>query len=71
MTFGKGTRTCLGQNLALCEIHLALAALVRNFNFELWETDDRDVQFERDLFVPSARLGSLGVRANVVGGREE
>ncbi len=63
--FGKGSRSCLGVNLATAEIHLCLATLFRRFDFELFETDVSDVTIVHDFFLPSARLDSKGVRVKV------
>ena len=41
--FSKGTRACVGINLAKAEIHLTLAKLFRSFDMELYETDRSDV----------------------------
>ncbi|KAI8651118.1 hypothetical protein NCS55_01355000 [Fusarium keratoplasticum] len=35
VSFSKGRRSCIGQPLALAEIHVVLAYLFRNFDFEL------------------------------------
>jgi cytochrome P450 len=40
--FGRGTRMCIGLNLAYAEIYQTLAMLV-NLDMELFETTDRDV----------------------------
>ncbi|KIX09391.1 uncharacterized protein Z518_00470 [Rhinocladiella mackenziei CBS 650.93] len=63
--FGKGSRSCLGVNLATAEIHLGLATLFRKYDFELFETDVSDVKLAHDFFLPSARLDSKGVRVTV------
>ncbi len=44
--FSHGKRSCIGQNLALMEIKVIIANLVRNFNFEL---DGPDITL--DVFV--------------------
>ncbi len=44
--FSYGKRSCIGQNLALMEIKVIIANLVRNFDFEL---DGPDITL--DLFV--------------------
>lgn len=44
--FSHGKRSCIGQNLALMEIRVIIANLVRQFDFEL-DGDDIDL----DLFV--------------------
>ena len=65
LSFGRGARACLGINLAYAELYIALAALVQRFDFTLYETDARDVDLQRDLTIPAARPGSLGVRAQI------
>lgn len=61
----KGTRQCLGINLAYAELYLVLAAVFRRFELELWETSIEDVKMARDIFIPAARVGSGGVRVLV------
>ncbi|KAL4987950.1 cytochrome P450 [Aspergillus falconensis] len=63
--FGKGTRSCLGLNLAWCELYLVFAALFRFFDFELYETDISDIEFQHDFFLPFPKLDSKGVRVFV------
>ena len=40
--FSKGPRSCLGINLAWCEMYLALASLYRRFDIKLDGTKDED-----------------------------
>ncbi|EXJ89675.1 hypothetical protein A1O3_02742 [Capronia epimyces CBS 606.96] len=63
--FGKGSRSCLGINLAHAELYLTLAAVFRTFTFELYETDISDVALAHDFFLPSPKLDSKGVRVKV------
>lgn len=72
--FCKGSRVCVGKNLALAELYLMLATLFRAYGsrnvrmpgdkgfLELWETDESDVECYVDAFVPLAKVGSKGVR---------
>ncbi|KAL2859546.1 cytochrome P450 [Aspergillus pseudodeflectus] len=62
--FSKGSRHCLGMNLAYCELNLIIAALFRPGapKFDLYGTDESDVRPAHDLIVPMPRLDSLGVR---------
>ncbi|KAF7126040.1 hypothetical protein CNMCM5793_002399 [Aspergillus hiratsukae] len=62
--FSKGSRHCLGMNLAYCEVNYIIAALFRpgGAEFELYETDETDVIPVHDLIVPLPRLESKGVR---------
>ena len=65
MTFGRGTRRCVGENLAYAEIYLALGTVMRRFGggMKLWETDwERDVKVQHDFFVINPGLESQGVR---------
>ena len=65
MTFGRGTRRCVGENLAYAEIYLALGTVMRRFGggIKLWETEwERDVKVQHDFFVINPGLESKGVR---------
>ncbi|KAE8143633.1 cytochrome P450 [Aspergillus pseudotamarii] len=62
LAFSRGGRKCLGLELAKAELYLVTAALVRMFDLELWETDERDISFEHDYHVAMPRDGSRGVR---------
>ena len=66
VNFSKGTRGCLGINLAKAEIYFTLAALFRRFDLKLFDTvRSRDVDTARDFFVPYASKESKGVRVTV------
>lgn len=62
-----GSRNCLGQNLALSELSLALAVLFRpgGPNLKLYETDHTDTDHIHDYIVPLPKLETKGVRATV------
>lgn len=62
--FGKGTRMCLGMQLAWAELSLMIAGLVRWFDFELYETDERSVRMGCDVTIPVPQSDD-GVRAKV------
>lgn len=66
--FCRGSRNCLGQNLAQAEISLLLAVLFRpgGPNLELFETDHTDTDHVHDFVVPLPRLNTKGVRVKVV-----
>ena len=66
MAFNKGSRICIGINLAHAELFLAIAAMTR-YDMKLFETDISDVQFEHDYHVGFPKLGSKGIRAKVQG----
>jgi hypothetical protein len=52
------------DSLAYCELYIAIAAITLRVLplVELFETDEGDVQFDHDLFIPMAKAESLGVR---------
>ena len=64
--FSKGTRGCIGLNLANAELYMATATIFRRFDFELFETTSRDVTIAWDAFVGQFPRDSKGVRAKVV-----
>ena len=64
-TFGKGSRACLGMNLAYAEIALAIASLFRRFEFTLIDTDRSDVATYRDEIGPVPKPETKGVRVVV------
>ena len=65
MAFGRGTRICLGMNLALTEIRMALAAVFGRFGerMKLYDTiRERDVDVAHDYFNPIPSFKNKGVR---------
>ncbi|KAL4814455.1 cytochrome P450 [Aspergillus spinulosporus] len=62
--FSKGSRQCLGINLAYCNLYLALTALTLRVLpwMSLYETTVDDVRYHSDLFAPLPRKGTKGVR---------
>lgn len=77
VAFNKGTRICLGINLAYAELYLMLAGIFRSYGsvafslpgdvgrLELFETDVSDVACVRDGLVPLPKADSKGVRFRV------
>ncbi|KAK2733102.1 hypothetical protein FQN57_002313 [Myotisia sp. PD_48] len=67
VTFSKGTRQCIGINLAFAEMYFGIAAIFRNFatRAKLYETDIHDVVMKCDYFVPVAKSDSKGVRVTI------
>ncbi|GLA87703.1 hypothetical protein AtubIFM56815_002132 [Aspergillus tubingensis] len=68
--FGRGTRMCIGFNLAYALMTIMLAGLFRRLDFELYETTRRDVDCYRDMVGMDVAPGSKGVRLQVKGVRE-
>ena len=78
--FSKGSRQCLGINLAYAEIYMCLVAIFRRFGsggedgvrgeddegvLELFETSLKDVETAADFFVPAPIEESEGIRIKV------
>ena len=65
--FSRGTRACLGMNLAYAELFLTVGRAFQpvhkgGLDMELYKTHSSDVECVHDFFNPSAELGSMGVR---------
>lgn len=60
--FLRGSRNCVGQNLAMAEMVLGLGNLLRRYDMSLFETVQGDVDVVEDCYVPLTRKGSPGVR---------
>ncbi|KID94532.1 Cytochrome P450, partial [Metarhizium majus ARSEF 297] len=65
VSFSKGSRQCVGQNLATAELYLTTAALVTRFDFEFVGTTERDILPARDCFIPRPVVGSPGVYVKI------
>lgn len=75
MSFTKGSRQCVGINLAYAELYTGLAAIFRRYSgpdssgpegkLELFETTKDDVVMIADKFVPFVKAGSQGIRVLV------
>ncbi|KAK2013577.1 cytochrome P450 [Colletotrichum eremochloae] len=66
VSFGKGSRQCLGINLAYAELYITMATIVRRFDWEMFETTTDDVVCKHDFFVAVADLDSKGIRAKML-----
>ncbi|KAK7185562.1 hypothetical protein DPSP01_010758 [Paraphaeosphaeria sporulosa] len=77
VAFSKGSRACVGMNLAWAELYLCIARVFRQFGsrevresgdvgcMELYKTDASDVEVASDAFFPMVREGSKGVRVRI------
>ncbi|KAK3639089.1 hypothetical protein LTR56_012638 [Elasticomyces elasticus] len=63
--FSRGSRNCIGQELAKQELTLTAGNLMLLFDFELYQTSERDIKLAHDWFAPYAELDSEGVRVKV------
>ncbi|KAK8092013.1 Cytochrome P450 [Apiospora hydei] len=67
VSFMRGSRSCIGINLAWAELYLALAHVVARFDLPPYDTTaERDLVIDRDLFVGVPKPESKGIRAKVV-----
>ncbi|KAJ6184876.1 hypothetical protein N7519_006177 [Penicillium mononematosum] len=71
VSFTKGSRQCLGMNLAYAEIYLSLAHIARRIDFALYETTTDNICVYRDMGTGCPEVGLFGVRATVEGLVEE
>lgn len=64
LSFGHGSRICLGMDLAYCEMYLMIAELVLRLllRSRLVNTTADDVEYDHDCIVPSPKKGSMAVR---------
>lgn len=78
LTFSKGTRQCLGMNLAYQELQVFTAGIFRKYGrydgrkeqqgqptLELYETSVEDIKTYADFVTPGLRPGSQGVRLRI------
>jgi hypothetical protein len=64
MSFSKGSRQCLGINLAYAELFICIAAVVLRLGrqLELFETTTEDVKLFKDVFAMRPKPESKGIR---------
>jgi cytochrome P450 len=77
LSFSKGTRQCIGINLAYAELYMMLAAVFRSYGSSevimdddlgyliLYETTLEDVEIQADGMVPLTKIGTKGIRVQV------
>ncbi|KAF1844500.1 putative benzoate 4-monooxygenase cytochrome P450 [Cucurbitaria berberidis CBS 394.84] len=66
--FGRGSRNCLGMNLATSELYIGIALLWRSFRMELFDTvEERDVLTSHDCFIGMTDLESEGIKVRIIG----
>ena len=63
--FSKGSRSCIGKDLAIVELYLTLANMFSRFDMKLFETSERDISMEHDFFAPFGSSDSKGVRVTI------
>ncbi|KAJ5587589.1 uncharacterized protein N7459_003354 [Penicillium hispanicum] len=65
VAFTKGSRQCLGINLAYAEIYMTIAHIVRRFKFVPYETTVEDLMVYRERGVGLPKDGYFDVKAKV------
>lgn len=83
LSFSRGSRICLGMNLAYAELYILLAGIFRQYEIfdgtgkqtlptlALYDTvKERDVDVKSDYLVPFPEKGSKGIRVKVRAGVE-
>lgn len=65
MPFSKGSRACLGKNLAMMELKVIAAAVIRSFSVDVASgtTDDTMTMTDHFLLLPKARKCDLVFQA--------
>ncbi|PLB35237.1 cytochrome P450 [Aspergillus candidus] len=64
-TFTRGSRACIGMNLAYMELYMTFAELVRRFDFEMYDTTYEDVRVIKDFAIGYTRRGDMKILAKV------
>ncbi|KAI9376045.1 cytochrome P450 [Aspergillus egyptiacus] len=65
VSFSKGSRQCIGINLAFAELYMTVATLFRRYNMKLYDTTEDDVRLHSDMILPHAKKGSKGIRVTL------
>ncbi|KAE8361743.1 cytochrome P450 [Aspergillus caelatus] len=67
LSFSRGSRQCIGINLAYSELYMGIGILIRRLGdrMQLFETDRTDVDMVEDCFVPVPKRESKGVRVRL------
>jgi cytochrome P450 len=63
ISFTKGSRQCLGINLAWAELYLGVKGVFGNIDMQLHDTNEADVRCTADYFTPKS--SGRGVRVLV------
>ncbi|KAI8651058.1 hypothetical protein NCS57_01441500 [Fusarium keratoplasticum] len=64
-SFTKGTRQCLGINLAYAELYIAIAKIATSFEMELYNTSLEDVQIHHIRLTGYPKRGTGEIKATV------
>ena len=63
IAFGKGSRSCIGEQLAYCELYIMGAYMVLDVlpRAKLVDTTEEDISYDHDLIVVQTTKGSIRV----------
>ncbi|KAF2653981.1 cytochrome P450 [Lophiostoma macrostomum CBS 122681] len=65
--FGRGSRMCVGWNMAMAEMYMTIATIFRRFDLELYDTvRERDIDLVRDCFLQEPSFDAKGVGVQLV-----
>ncbi|KAF7597008.1 hypothetical protein BBP40_011374 [Aspergillus hancockii] len=67
VSFNRGSRQCLGMNLAYAQMYLTLAMFARRFDVELVDTTEENIRLGRDKGLPYPAKGRFSARIKVTG----
>ncbi|KAH6660958.1 cytochrome P450 monooxygenase-like protein [Truncatella angustata] len=64
IAFGKGSRSCIGEQLAYCELYIMAAAMALRVlpRATLHDTTVEDISYDHDLIVVQTTKGSISVK---------
>ncbi|KAE8325999.1 cytochrome P450 [Aspergillus sergii] len=65
-SFSRGSRICVGMNLAFLELYMTLAYFVRRFDVELVDTTVEDMRIVRDMGVGFTHRGEPSVYGRIM-----
>ncbi|KAI0416351.1 cytochrome P450, partial [Xylaria grammica] len=75
IAFSRGSRNCVGQAIARCEVSMMLAIILRHYDIytgqdgrtlEIYDTiRERDIVANSEMIIPIPAKGSLGLRVRV------
>ncbi|KAH7393836.1 cytochrome P450 [Phaeosphaeria sp. MPI-PUGE-AT-0046c] len=67
LAFGKGGRSCVGENLAYCELYIMAALMATKVlpRARLVDTTVEDISYDHDLIVLQTKKGSISVKIEI------
>lgn len=63
--WNKGSRSCVGREIALLQMRMAIALIVHRFDLEMVNTTERDISMAHELFSPFHPDDSKGLQVLV------